>query len=225
MKNDGKIIVIEGSVDGVGKTKQTELLYKRLTDEGYNISTHHFPTYGTYHGVCVEKYLNGDLGDKEKLSPYFINSLFAIDRAIVWQTKLKKLYEEGNILLLDRYTTSSLIFQSAYIEDSKEKTEFIKYIEDFEYNKLGTRRPDSVIFLTAPFELVTDLRKKRKINDGILNDIHEVDEEFQRKVYESANFIADYLSWDKIDCSNGNQFRTIEDIHEEVYKLVKTKIK
>ena len=42
-----------------------------------------------------------------------------------------------------------------------------------------------------------------------------------RKVYESAMFIADYLSWDQIQCNYGNKMREIEDIHEEVYQLVK----
>lgn len=221
----GKVIVIEGSVDGVGKSKQTELLYKKLINEGYNVTMHHFPTYDTYHGASVEKYLKGEYGNKEDLSPYFVNSLYAVDRAVVWNTKLKELYENGNIILLDRYTTSSLIYQSAYIDNIDEKKKFIKYVEDFEYNKIGIKEPDAVIFLTAPFELATELRNKRKTNDGVSNDIHEKDTEFLRKVYESATFIADYLSWNKIDCSKDNQLRTIEDIHEEVYKLVKTKIK
>jgi dTMP kinase len=34
-------------------------------------------------------------------------------------------------------------------------------------------------------------------------------------------FIADYLSWDKIECNDGNKMRDINDIHEEVYRLVK----
>lgn len=42
-----------------------------------------------------------------------------------------------------------------------------------------------------------------------------------RKVYESAMFIADYLSWNQIQCNHGNKMREIEDIHDEIYQLVK----
>lgn len=65
------------------------------------------------------------------------------------------------------------------------------------------------------------MRNMRKQNEGITHDIHESNLEFMRKVYESAMFIADYLSWDQIQCNYGNKMREIEDIHEEVYQLVK----
>ena len=78
----GKIIVIEGSSDGIGKSTQLELLKEHLIKEGYEIVNHHFPSYHTYHGVPVEKYLQGEYGKVSELSPYFINSLYAQDRAI-----------------------------------------------------------------------------------------------------------------------------------------------
>ena len=43
------------------------------------------------------------------------------------------------------------------------------------------------------------------------------------KVYENAMFLADYLSWDKIQCNEGDKFRSIEDIHAEIYQKVKGK--
>lgn len=219
----GKIIVFEGACDGIGKTTQYEMLQDRLKKDGDIIGNHHFPSYGTYHGAPVEKYLEGEYGTPSDLSPYFINSLYAIDRAITWHTKLKPLYEDGNIILLDRYTTSSLIYQSALIDDIEEKKKFIDYVIDFEYNKLGIKEPNNVIYLHAPFDLVTEIRNERKQNDGIENDIHESDLAFMKKVYESSKFVAEYLSWDKIECSDGEKMRAKEEIHEEVYSLVKKK--
>ena len=128
---------------------------------------------------------------------------------------------QGNIILLDRYTTSSLIYQSALIENIEQKKQFIDYVIDFEYYKLGIEEPDNIIFLHAPFDLVTEMRMARKQNEGIMNDIHESDLEFMKKVYDSSMFIADYLSWNKVQCNIGNQMREISDIHEEVYQLVK----
>ena len=217
----GKLIVIEGACDGIGKTTQYVMLRKHLMDDGVNITSHHFPSYGTYQGAPVEKYLQGEFGHPSELSPYFVNGLYAIDRGITWNIYLKELYEQGNMILLDRYTTSSLIYQAALIENLDEKKKFIDYVTDFEYNKIGVKEPDNVIFLHAPFDLVTKIRSVRTENEGIANDIHERDLEFMIKVYYNAMFIADYLSWDKVRCNDGNKFRDAEDIHEEVYGLVR----
>ena len=216
----GKIIVIEGACDGIGKTTQYEMLYKNLSEEG-KVTTHHFPTYNSYQGKAIEKYLNGEYGNIKNLSPYFVNSIYAQDRAITWYTELKKQYDGGNIILLDRYTTSSLIYQSALLESEEEKKEFIDYVMDYEYKKLGIPKPDKVIFLNAPFELVAKLRNERKNNEGIKNDIHERNTEFMRKVYDNANFVAEYLLWDIIECSKDDKMKPKEEINKEIYKKIK----
>lgn len=221
--NKGRLIVFEGACDGIGKTTQYQMLYDHLIKDGEDIIQHHFPSYNTYQGAPVEKYLSGEYGQVSELSPYFINSLYALDRGITWYTELKEKYEEGKYLLLDRYTTSSIIYQSALIEDLETKKKFIDYVIDFEYRKIGIKEPDNVIFLHAPFDLVTEMRNARKQNEGIINDIHESNLDFMKKVYESAMFIADYLSWDSIDCCIGNKLKSPEEIHHEVYTLVKKK--
>lgn len=217
---EGKVIVLEGACDGIGKTTQFDLLWKHLEKEGIDVHHHHFPTYNTYHGAPVEKYLAGDFGEPSELSPYFINCLYAEDRAITWNIELKKKYEAGEFILLDRYTTSSIIYQSALIEDLEERKKFIDYIVDFEYNRLGIKEPDNVIFLYAPFDLVAQLRNQRKQNDGVTNDIHERNIDFMRKVYDNAMFIADYLNWNKVKCNDGDSMRSIGDIHQEIYNII-----
>ena len=64
------------------------------------------------------------------------------------------------------------------------------------------------------------MRNARKMNAGVTNDIHESDLEFMKKVYESAMFVADYLGWSAVQCNNGNQMKSIDEIHEDVYRLV-----
>ena len=219
MKN-GKIIVIEGACDGIGKTTQFKMLKDRLEKDGKKVISHHFPSYETYQGIPVEKYLSGEYGEPKELSPYFVNSLYAMDRGITWYTDLKEKYDKGNIILLDRYTTSSLIYQSALIDDIEEKKKFIDYVIDFEYNKIGIKKPDTVVFLCAPFDLVSEMRNSRKQNEGISNDIHEKNLEFMKKVYENALFISNYLSWNIIECSSNNEMKSIDDIHENIYRLV-----
>lgn len=219
--SNGKLYVVEGACDGMGKSTQLGLLKDRLVNEGNQISSHHFPSYDTFHGRCVEEYLKGNFGSFNELSPYFIHSLYAQDRAIAWITKLKKEYEKGKILLMDRYTTSSLLYQASTINDLDERKRFLDFASDYEYNKLGVKEPDKIIFLYANFDLITEMRNKRINNDGIEKDIHEINVDFMKRVYDNAMFVADYLKWDMIKCDFNNSMRTIEDIHEDVYKLIK----
>lgn len=219
MNTPGKLIVIEGASDGMGKTTQLKRLTEHLKSDGVRLASHHFPTYYSYQGQGVEKYLAGEYGSPSDNSAYFINSLYAYDRAITWRTKLKPLYESGRTILLDRYTTSSLIYQSALMT-KPERIDFINYVTDFEYNKLGIKQPDQVIFLHAPFELITQLRRARTENAGISNDIHERDLKFLRKSYNSAMFVAKRLHWTMIDCAtpSGKAMRSIEAIHKDIYR-------
>ena len=220
----GKLIVIEGSCDGVGKSTQYNLLLNRLAKENVNILQHHFPSYGTYQGRPVEEYLKGNFGKISELSPYFVNSLYAQDRAITWLTGLKQEYDKGSIIVLDRYTTSSLIYQSTGVDNKEEREKFIDYIYDYEYNKLGLPVPDLVIFLHVPFELARSLKEKRKRETGVKDDIHEADLEFMKKVSDTSVYLANKFNWEFVECSNNNEMLSIEEIHDKVYSLVKKKI-
>ncbi len=216
----GKLIVIEGATDGIGKSTQIEKLKTHLEADGKKVATHHFPTYYSYQGQGVEKYLQGEYGTPDQLSPYFINSLYAYDRAITWRIKLKNLYNKGRVILLDRYTTSSLIYQPALIKNQQEKRDFLDYVIDFEYNKLGIQQPDHVFFLHMPFDMATKMRQGRLENEGIANDLHERNLEFLQTVYDNSMYIAKYLGWTMIDCTtaDGKAIRTPDDIHAEIYQ-------
>lgn len=221
----GKLIVIEGSCDGVGKSTQYKLLIDRLMKESdKTIVTHHFPSYGTYQARAVEEYLKGNYGKISELSPYFVNSLYAQDRAITYLTGLKEEYDKGNVIVLDRYTTSSLIYQPIAIDDPNEMEEIINYIYDFEYHKLGLPEPDLVIFLYAPFDIIKKLKDKRKNNDGIKDDIYERDMEFMKKVSDVSISLAKRFKWIFIDCIDGDKMRSADEIHEDIYKIVRQNI-
>ena len=221
----GFLIVMEGACDGIGKSTQFKKLSAALKDSGYKVVSHHFPSYGTIGGAPVEEYLAGNFGDKAELSPYFINTLYATDRACIWLTKLKKEYEKGKIILLDRYTTSSIIYQSSLIPNWRDRKKFIDYVVDYEYNKIGIASPDMVIFLDAPFDLVTKQRKNRVDYEGNSGDIHEKDIEFMHKVYDNSREIAKYLNWDIVDCGDNDKMKSKDEIHEDVLKRVLTKLK
>ena len=122
--------------------------------------------------------------------------------------------------MLDRYTTSSLIYQSSLMDDYYEKKDFIDYVMDYEYNKLGIKKPDKVIFLTADFNLVTDMRNKRKSNDGVKKDVYERDIKLMKKVYDNSMFVAGYLDFDVVKCDLNGNLRSIDDIQDEIRKII-----
>lgn len=217
----GKVIVIEGACDGIGKTTQAEMLCDFFDKTGEIYIAHHFPSYKTPQGTLAEQYLKGEFGNFKNLSPYFINALFAIDRATTWEKELKPEHEKGKIILLDRYTTSSLIYQTALFDKLEDQKRFIDYVMEYEYNKLKIKEPDIVIFLTAPYEVAINNIKSRVNNEGIKNDIHETNLEYMKKVYETALFVAKYLSWDIIDCSKNNKINPPQDIHFDIQDRVR----
>lgn len=219
-KLNGKIIVVEGACDGIGKTTQFNLLKDYLLKEGYEIYTHHFPSYNTYHGEPAVQYLAGNLGNPNELSPYFVHMIYALDRAVVYLKEIKPAIEEGKVILLDRYTTSSLMYQSSVINDLKEKQEFINFMTNYEYEKLGIKKPDNVIFLYTSFELAKKLRDNRVNNEGLEKDIHESSEDYLRKVYDNSLMIAKNQNFDFIMCEENNKMKTKEEIHNEIKRLI-----
>ena len=223
MKKNSSLIVIEGASDGIGKTTQLQLLKEHLIKDEIGIVTHHFPSYGTIQGQLVEKYLKGELGSTSELTPYFINTLYAIDRAYTWHNILKKEYEKGKTILLDRYTTSSIIYQAALFDTQEKRVQFAEDVCIYEYQKLLIAKPDLVIFLKAPFDLITEIRNKRNQSEETVKDIHETDLDYLKKVYDNAIFMSEHFGWDTINCNSNSKMRSIDDIHEDIYKLVKKK--
>lgn len=218
----GKLIVIEGVSDGVGKTTQIKELYNNLVRDGKEVIYHHFPSYGEGSAFLVEAYLKGDLGKRELIGPYAISSFFAMDRFYVYNKKLKQALENEKLVLLDRYTTSNLIYQGSFFE-GKEKDEFLEFITDYEYNKLGLKSPDLVIFLKLDKETSDKLRKNRDY-DGIEDDINEKDQAFLDKVYDNSLYVASKYNFKVVECSKDGKLRSVEDISNEVYDIVNSEV-
>lgn len=205
----GKLIVFEGVQGEVEKTTQIKMLADHLRQEKQKFVEHSFPTYYAYQGKGVEKYLDGEFGTPSELSPYFINNLFAYDRAITWRVKLKSEFEKGKLILLNHYTTTSLIDQSALFSDLAEKKAFLDFVSDYEYQKLGIKYPDTVFFLTKPFTVIA----------GQNRDADAEALELLRRAYENAEFVADYCGWARIDCGqDDNTLRTDAEIHQEIWR-------
>lgn len=216
----GKLIIIEAGTDGSGKATQTKKLFYRLKDEAYNIRKVEYPNYKSNSSALVKMYLNGEFGCKpEDVNAYAASTFYAVDRYASYVKEWKKFYEKGGIVLADRYTTSNMVHQASKIEDEKERNEYLDWLWDLEFVKLGLPVPDMVIFMDVPPVITNNLmfNRNNKITGGSKKDIHENDSEYLRKTYLNACRIAEKYGWNRIDCIANNCLRNIDDIHNEIY--------
>lgn len=220
-KGKGKIIVIEGT-DGSGKKTQTELLYKHLKKSGEHVILQSFPNYESNSSAPVKMYLNGELGDNANcLDAYSTSALFAVDRVCTWQ-KLKEDYNQGATIIFDRYVESNTLHQAGKIDNKRERRKFVKWLDKFEFETLQLPRPDKIFFLDVPTEISKKLANERKgLKSGTKKDIHEQDETHLIRAYNAGKEVAKRYKWKIVSCVNeNNELKSIEEIHEEIKKLL-----
>lgn len=215
----GKLIAIEG-LDGSGKETQTKLLCETLSSRKIGFQKISFPDYESPSSSLVKMYLNGDFGNQPgDVNAYAASSFYAVDRFASYRRYWKKAYDRGDLIIADRYTTSNLVFQLPKVE--KEKWgEFLKWLQDYEYEKLGLPKPDLTFYLEMPEEVSEQLLNERYHGDESQKDIHEKDFSFQHACRESAAFAAQALQWQIIHCVENGRLRTPEEIHREMAQKI-----
>lgn len=222
----GKLIVIEGT-DSSGKQTQTEKLYLRLKDDEMKIKKISFPNYESPASEPVKMYLAGDFGKEVgKTNPYPVSTMYAIDRYASFKTEWGNFYNNNGIIVSDRYTTSNMVHQASKINDLSEKIKYLDWLVDLEYHKMELPQPDMVIFLNMPTETAYELmeERKNKITGESQKDIHENDRAYMKASYDNACYIASKYSWYEIKCVENGRLKTIDEINDEVYKVVKEMI-
>ena len=222
----GKLFVIDGT-DGSGKQTQLEKLKQRLTQEKIEFKSVSFPNYESPSSSLVKIYLNGELSeDPKEISPYIASTFYAADRYITFKKEYEEYYKNGGIILADRYTTSNMVHQAGKIKDDKEREKFLNWLWDFEFNLYGLPIPTEVFFLNMPTEYALKLmeNRKNKITKEEKKDIHERNAEHMKDAYNEACKLSKKYNWKEIKCVKDGKIRTIEDIHEEIYKEIKSKL-
>lgn len=196
----GKLIVVEGT-DGSGKTVQTDLLVKRLSEKGHQVQMTDFPQYGrSFFANMIVKYLKGEYGWPQELrdhlnkyppknptsgndrteyfdsrpdevNPYLTSLLYAGDR---WEAKnqMCKWLDEGNIIISNRYVCSNMAHQGAKIRDGVERNNFFKWVEELEHEVYAVPKADLTVFLHVPIETSRELIKTRlRESEGLKSEM------------------------------------------------------
>jgi dTMP kinase len=222
----GRLIVVEG-VDGSGKATQTAKIYERLLKEGYKVKKVEYPRYDNSSSELVKMYLRGEFGDKAKdVNPYIASTFYAADRYASYKQDYEDFYKDGGIVIADRYTTSNMVHQAGKINDKAERNKFLNWLWDFEFKLYGLPIPDLVFFLDIPPEFNEKLMdgRKNKFSGGEKKDIHERDINHLTESYNNACQLVDMYNWIRIGCIKNDELRSIDDIHEEIYKDIISKI-
>lgn len=229
----GKIIVIDG-VDGSGKGTQCKLLRERLKKENYTLYSCSFPRYHDEASILVRRYLNGEYGtNPSDVSAYQASLCYAMDRYDFFRTnkEAKEAMQDPDVIMVtDRYTTSNLIHQGTKIKDKEEQAIFNDWLWHLEYEILRIPKPDMVIIPVLETEANIELVRKRNIEiraleNKMTQDIHEADLEYLRQTIKSSRVVVEQMGFDIINCMNNQGgIRTIEDIHEEIYKRAEIKV-
>lgn len=223
----GKLIVIEGT-DCSGKETQSNLLIEKLKKESIRIEKFSFPNYnsptgkiigGPYLGknyICEGWFEEGAPNVDPKVSAlyYAADRLYNID-------KINFLLENGVNVILDRYVFSNMAHQGGKIENEKERNEMYEWLENLEFNLLNLPKPDIGVFLHMPFECSLELKKNREEE----LDQNEKDKNHLINAENAYIEVAKKYDFYTIECNEGKRIKTIEEINEDLYNYVISKIK
>lgn len=215
----GKLIVIEGT-DGSGKSTQFRALTERLTAEGKAFQKLVFPQYAEPSSALIRMYLGGEFGTSPSdVNAYAASAFYAVDRYASYKKVWGKWYEEGGLVLSDRYTTSNAVHQASK-EPEEKQAAFLQWLTDFEYGQLGLPQPDLIIYLDVPTDFTEKMMRHREAETNTNADIHEKDMQYLATCRRTGRAAAKFYGWKVIECVRDGAMRSIEDIHEEIYRLV-----
>ena len=215
----GKLIVIEGT-DGSGKSTQFKLLTQRLAEEKKEFKRLVFPRYSEPSSALIRMYLDGQFGSKPSdVNGYAASAFYAVDRYASYKQDWGQWYEDGGLILSDRYTTSNAVHQASK-ESLENRSEFLKWLYEFEYDRLGLPKPDLILYLDVPTNFTEQLMRRREQATNSQADIHEKDMAYLTTCRETGRAAAAFYGWTVIECVKDGVMRSIEDIHQEIFAHV-----
>lgn len=216
-KNSGKLVVIDGA-DGAGKATQTKLLLDYLQAEGIKSKFISFPRYHTsFHGHHVARFLKGEFGGNNEVSPYLSSLAFALDR-LTARDELVQWLKSGNLVVADRYTSANMAHQTSKLPEEKQE-EFLNWLYEMEYKEHKLPKEDLVLFLHVPAEISQKLLEKKSVkkNNAGKKDEAESDLEHQRQsIAMYKKLVKKFNHWKLIECVEDGQLLSKKKIHLKI---------
>ncbi len=215
----GKLIVLEG-IDGSGKSAQYRRLCARMENDGIAYNHIVFPRYDKESSALIRLYLGGAFGSKPgDVNAYTASTFYAVDRFASYRDDWGELYENGGIILSDRYTTSNAVHQGSKLPE-EELPAFFDWLQDLEYGKMGLPRPDLVIYLDVDVSLSLARMRRRQQKTHTSADIHEKDVAYLERCLRTARLAAAHYGWTSIPYLKDGKEREVDEKNREIYAIL-----
>jgi dTMP kinase len=217
----GKLIVIDG-IDKVGKATQAALLLKRLKQEKARARSISFPQYQeNVLGRFLAECLAGAHGDFLSLDPRIASIVYAADR-FESLPKIKRWLEGGDLVIANRYVSANQIHQGGKVKRAEDRKQFLQWLDTLEYDVFGLPRPDLIIHLELPVNIARALAREAYGGGKKQFDVAEADLTYYKNSAKSAIQLArSSRVWKTVRCHHNNQLLSRDEIHKEIWKLVK----
>ena len=152
------LVAVEG-LDGAGKSTQVALLASALS----TVDVVSFPRYETFFGRHIRALLGG-AGEvsAQTVDPRSMALWYALDR-VQWARDRKP--GSDGVVLLNRYTLSNAVYQSARSGDP----DLFDWVLGLEFTELELPRPDVTVVLDVP----PDVSQQRVAHRGDGDDVYE----------------------------------------------------
>lgn len=195
-KPSGRFIVFEG-IDGSGTTTQASWSADWLRGAGYGVHATREPTGGPI-GTMIRQILakrlvsRGGAASEEPVDPATVALLFAADRLDHLQNEIRPRLAAGDVVLCDRYTLSSLAYQSVDVD--------LRFVRAINERALA---PDLTIFLRVRPETAMDRIAATRNNRDVFETLP-----FQRKVAQRYDQLISNYKGGRVVELDGEQDRS-----------------
>ena len=224
------MVTFEGTDCSFKETNAKQLVDYIQNELGYKVKLFSFPNYDSKSSYLLTNYFKNTRKVKP-LSAINISMLYASDFYDTWYNKIKEYYDNGYIIVMDRWVYSNIYYQGIrelqtlrndlsienfkyYLESYKLK-DFINKYETIVYDEMEL--PDTNIMLKmihdkkTTKELIQERNSNNDINEGEFKYLELVNELFKH-LFINKSYCVKEIRLDKTD----KEFRTQEEIFNEV---------
>jgi dTMP kinase len=180
MSRNGYFITFEG-IEGAGKTTQAEMLYRQLEQEGLPVKFTREPG-----GTAIGEKIRGILADPDTdIDPMTEVLLLSASRSQLVQQFIRPQLEEGNIVICDRFSDSTVAYQGfgrkVHLTHIHEVTDMCTW---------GVRPSLTILVDIDPKKGLGRVRTRSAENLTKMDRLENMDMEFHEKVREGYLEIA-----------------------------------
>ena len=224
------MITFEGTDCSFKETNSKRLVDYIQNKLGYKVKLFSFPNYDSKSSYLLTNYFK-NTSKVKPLSAIDISNLYAFDFYDTWYNQIKKYYDNGYIIVMDRWVYSNIYYQGIrelqtlrndlsvenlkyYLESYKLKDFMSKY-DNIIYDEMEL--PDTDLMLKmihdkrTTKELILSRNSDNNINEGNFKYLELVNELFKH-LFINKSYCVKEIRLDKTN----KEFRTEDEIFNEV---------